>query len=511
MWQDLHIIHLYISDFRMSIVNSYYGGIDMKYLRVAGCGLLLSFGVFSYADMPSALASEKLINTVQEETVFTKGFSAEQSAELDKELEALVGEGPLQVPGLATIVYRDGKEVYRKSIGRSYIDTENPQNDKQITTDTRFRIASASKMFVAFTIMQLVEQGKINLDDDCSKYLGFKLRHPEYPNTPITVRMLANHTSGIRDGEVYSIPVGVSVREFFYPEGKFWENGNHFSKAGQFPGEYFRYCNLNYGLLGTIIESVTGERFDLYQKEHILKQLDISADYLVSNFTDEEFAKLGTIYRKVDKNGVWDENGLWYPQIDDYRGIRPEIDTANLQNPYDMKFDKVNDFKDYIPGINATPFSPQGGLRISAEELTHVLEMLMNNGIYRGNQVLSEESVSEMLKSQWLYDEKLKNGNTENGFFQSYGLGLYHIYGDRPDSRICKDKDVNLTGHVGEAYGLMSGLFFQPDAKNGFVYIMNGEAVSEDDDPRSIGSNGSFFIWEEKIMEPICRLAMDGN
>ena len=52
----------------------------------------------------------------------------------------------------------------------------------------------------------------------------------------------------------------------FVKDGKFYENGDHFAPAGQAPREYFKYSNINYGLLGTIIEKVTGERFDLYQK-----------------------------------------------------------------------------------------------------------------------------------------------------------------------------------------------------------------------------------------------------
>ena len=98
------------------------------------------------------------------------------------------------------------------------------------------------------------------------------------------MRMLASHTSSLRDGKVYSIPPQVSVQEFFKPAGKFYENVDHFAPKGEEPGKFFAYCNLNYGVLGTIIEKITGERFDKYQKKHILRQLDIKADYLPGNF-----------------------------------------------------------------------------------------------------------------------------------------------------------------------------------------------------------------------------------
>ncbi len=439
------------------------------------------------------------------------GITAEQKAKLDKELEALVGEGPLQVPGLCVIGYRDGKEVYRKAAGRAYVDERDSTKDRAVTADTRFRVASVSKMFVDFALMKLVEEGKINLDEDCSRYLGMKLRNPNYPEIPITVRMLALHTSSLRDGSVYGISSSYSLKEFFTPGGMFWEEGKHFAPKGQKPGEYFEYCNLNYGVLGTVIEAVTGERFDEYQKKSIFKPLDIQADYVPGNFSEEEFEKLGTIYRKVNEEGVWNENGSWYGKADNYKGKKPKAEQVIIQNPYAKDYNPVSDLTKYQPGTNATVFSPQGGLRISAEELGHALEMLLNDGNYRGTQVLSKASVQEILKQQWVYDAEKKNGSTYNGTIQSYGLGNYKIYGDRQGSRVCKDKVVDLIGHEGEAYGMMSGLFFQPAQKNGFVYVMNGTAVKEDADSRSLGTFSGHYIWEEEVMNPICNILMDEN
>ena len=84
------------------------------------------------------------------------------------------------------------------------------------------------------------------------------------------------------------------------------------------PRQYFTYCNLNYGLLGTVIEAVTGQRFDDYQKAHILKDLDCRGDYVPGNLPQAEFEKLGTIYGKDD------EGGSWQGQIDDFEGRQPE-------------------------------------------------------------------------------------------------------------------------------------------------------------------------------------------
>ena len=130
----------------------------------------------------------------------------------------------------------------------------------------------------------------------------------------------------------------------------------------------------------------------------------------------------------------------------------------------------------------------------------------MNGGIYRGKKILSQKSVETMIKPHWIYNPQNKNGNTSGVFF-SYGLGIYFIDG-RSKGRICKDYAIDLIGHTGVAFGMLSGLFFIPNNKTGFVFMMNGEAVEEDNDPRSCGEFSNNYIWEEKIMNAICKFAV---
>ena len=413
---------------------------------------------------------------------------------LSSELEKMIGDDGIKVPGLGVIVFKNGAEIFSKFSGRRNLETSKP-----VTRRTRFRAASVSKMFTIFSILQLVERGKISLDDDASDYLGFELRNPHFPQKKISVRMLAAHTSSLRDGKIYSTPPDVSVKEFFQPEGKFWEDGAHF--ADEPPEKFFAYCNLNYGLLGTIIESVTDTRFDIYQRENILAQLETNADYVPGNFSAEEFELLGTIYRKKNFDDIWDECGAWFPQIDAYK-VQPAKNFLELQNPYDEKFQRDFDLKNYRVGTNATIFSPQGGLRISFEELAHALEMLMNDGNFRGKKILSKAALDEMFTPHWIFDGN--NGDTCGGTIRSYGLGIYFIDG-KSRARVCKNFAVDLIGHTGAAFGLLSGLFFIPQTKTGFVYMMNGEAV-EEDVARGIFSDN--FIWEEKIMDAVCNFLL---
>ncbi len=421
--------------------------------------------------------------------------------ELDRELEAMIGESGTCVPGLGVIVYRDGKEIYSRFLGRRTIGTC-PAEDRPMTRDSRFRIASVSKQFTVFTLLQLAEQGRLNMKEDVSEYLGFALRNPMFPGEPITLEMLAGHTSSLRDGRVYSTPPERGLEEFFFQEGEFWEGGAHFGE--QPPGMYFTYCNLNYGILGTVIEAVTGERFDLYQKEHILKQLEIGGDYVPGNFSPEEFRLLGTCYQKKDAEGKWDEHGPWRGTADAYGGIQPPGDTIALQNPYAEEVQDIYSLKNYEPGRNATPFSPTGGLRLSCGELAHALEMLMDGGMYRNRQILTAQSVAGMLARHWVYDEKTGNGSTCDGTILSYGLGLYHMDGGS-SARFCGTREIDLVGHTGEAFGLLSMLCFRPGRRDGFVYIMNGEAIEEDGDPRSRGRFSSNYIWEERMGDAVCR------
>lgn len=416
---------------------------------------------------------------------------------------SLIGDSGTCVPGLAVLAYAGGREVYRFAGG---VRRMAGAQTWPMTEDSRFRMASVSKMFTVFTIMQLAEAGKLSLDEDVSEYLGFRLRHPSYPDVPITLRSLASHTSGLCDGKVYSIPPSVGVRAFFRPGSPYWEGGAHFAPAGQMPGIYFTYCNLNYGLLGTVIEAVTGQRFDQYQKTHILKDLDCRADYVPGNLEAPEFARLGTIYRKQDRQGRWEEKGPWQGIMDDFGGVQPPRETLSLQNPYAQDVCQTYDLAGYQPGTNATIFSPQGGLRLSLEELGHVLAMLLHDGRYAGRQVLRPASLQAMFSSQWTYDGH--NGDTCGQTLLTYGLGEFFVDGRGP-ARCCRTKAIDLWGHTGQAFGLLSGLFIRPGTGSGFAYVMNGEALAEDDDPRSAGQFSRNYIWEEKVMDGLCRL-IDG-
>lgn len=398
-------------------------------------------------------------------------LSKTATRKLDAALADMIGGYGEKVPGLAVIVYKNGKEVYRNMMGNRFLSPRNKNWNLPITSESRFRVASISKIFTAAGYMKLVEEGKINLDEDVSRYLGFTLRNPTYPNKIITSRMLLSHTSSIRDYPTPYVPFKSNVQSFF-TSADCWTRG----KA---PGSYFSYCNLNYVLLATITEKVSGQRFDKYMTKNVLKPLDIKGSFNLRDFSSSDLQKMGTLYRKTKG-----ESGRYYAQIDD----RPiDLPSASL-------------LSSYRPGTNAGIFSPQGGLRISPEELAHMLEMLMNQGKYKGKELLKPATVQLMEKPVWKYNPAQPNGNIENDSIESYGLALQYFSGSGSTRPAPNRPDFHLVGHLGEAYGFIGGLMWQPGTKNGFLFLQNGFAT---DYKYNKGRYSRNYRWEENFMKTI--------
>lgn len=98
------------------------------------------------------------------------------------------------VVGFSVAVVKKGEIVYKHSFGLKDVES-----NTALTENSLFRIASISKSFSATSIMQLVEAGKLSLDDDFSKLVGFKVRNPKYPEKVITLKMVLSHTSSLND------------------------------------------------------------------------------------------------------------------------------------------------------------------------------------------------------------------------------------------------------------------------------------------------------------------------
>jgi CubicO group peptidase (beta-lactamase class C family) len=312
--------------------------------------------------------------------------------------------------GLSVAVVKDGGIVYTHSFGLKDVESKTPLSDQDI-----FRIASISKSFSATSIFQLIEKGKLSLSDDFSKVIGFKIRNPKFPETVITLKMVMSHTSSINDSEGYFNLDAIN------PD----KNPNWAKCYNNYePGKGYQYCNLNYNMIGTVIEKLSGERFDKYVKNHILDPLKLYGGYWVGGLDANRFS---TLYEYSDSTKAFSPAPLAY-------------------NP---RNDEINK---YVMGYSTPIFSPTGGMKISATDLAKYMSMHMFQGKYEGVRIISKKSAKVM--------------QTKISEEEGYGLAIRTV-ADLIPGKIMK-------GHTGSAYGLYSMMFFHPKEKFGIVVITNG-------------------------------------
>jgi len=328
--------------------------------------------------------------------------------------------------GVSAAVIKDNRIIYTRSFGYNpnYKDTTLRM---AIPINGKFVIQSISKSFIATAIMQLVEKGKLSLDDDANNYLSFSLRNPRYPSAPITIRMLLSHRSTINDKHY-----AWTLDQINPVMGKRWQECYNDYK----PGTAFNYCNLNYSLLGAIIETVSKERFFDYIDENIIKPLGLNGSFNLTKI-DSNLVVRALIYDKNTKRYRLD------PTIYNYQFYR-------------------NKLKDYRLGDTTASFSPSGGMKMSIVDLAKYMKMHMNYGEFDGIRILSKRSELEMWKPQG----PDKNGDT---YFHKYGLAFscfdYVVEGE------------NFVGITGGAHGVHSAIYFNPEKKYGFAVICNGSTV----------------------------------
>ena len=327
------------------------------------------------------------------------GGGNDQRRALDAALAAVVDDPAHPLASLSVLAIRQGKVSYQQQFGYRHIGVA-PADSLPVTPATLFRIASVSKMMTTLGLMRLVEQGKLSLDQDVGIYLGFSLRNPHFPQQAVTLRSLLSHTSSLRDAGGYAWGPERSLRDVFTVGGDLmWD-------AAAAPGRYFTYANLNWGVIGTVMEKVTGERFDLLMRRLLLDPLDVRGGYNPAAFSKEELANTATLYRRRTlETEVWQPHGPWIAQADDFYKRPPD----GMDN--------------YVIGSNATVFSPTGGLRISAAGLGTVMQMLLDGGRHQGKQLLQPASIALMFARQWQLAPDGGNGNSEQGLYRAWGLG----------------------------------------------------------------------------------------
>ncbi len=344
-----------------------------------------------------------------------------------------------KVPGFAVAIVNTEGVVYQNAFGYSDIQLQSPYQ-----TTTIQNIGSTSKTFIGVAIMKAVEQGKLSLDTPINDILPFKVIHPKYPNTPITVKHLATHTSGIHDTNRFfttdyiaeavtrknlkgagvinrihfkkmsknkKILLGEYLKEYLSEDGVYYKKKNFKAK----PGTTYNYTNAGAGLGAYVLEVATGQSFEEYTQEHIFDPLNMT--------------ETGWHFGDVDMNKH-----------------------ATLYTPKKVTV---------VPRYSLNTY-PDGGLLTNIEDLSRYAIEILKSRSTDGN-IVTQESATIMSAN---YITEVSNADENQG---------YGIFWDVAKS--------GAFGHSGSDPGANSFLYLFPEENIGILFIVN---MSLDDNKKTI-------------------------
>ena len=360
----------------------------------------------------------------------------------------------------ATVVVAFDREGIRPLIVEGLA---NKESGRALEANDPVRIASISKLIMALTALRLMDEGKLDLDRDVSDYLGWKLRSPHHPDAPVTLAHLLSHRAGLSDRAGYVIPLGESLEAKLAAPAAWRETGA--------PGEAaFEYANLGSPIVATVLEAASGERYDRLVERLVFAPLGVKACFNWIGCGPDMEARAVTLYRHTGEVAADGADRL------------PPACTIPVAEGVECNLDA------YVPGTNASIFSPQGGVRIGMVDLAKIGQAQMQAG---RTGFLKWESLAPLLYSVFVG----KTGKTE--MFCRYGLGVQMIeMGDPTCNDTLFGTGGRWLGHSGEAYGLLSGLWFDNASQRGFAYF-----TTQNPPPAGGEDTGNFTPREKALMK----------
>jgi len=319
-----------------------------------------------------------------------------------------------RVAGYSVAVFGPDQVAYSGGFG--YSDAE---NKVAFTDQTSLNVASISKTVIALALLRAAEDGFLGLDDPVNKHLRFQVTNPHFPNSQITLRHLAMHTSSIRYSEEVTDHLALkhsdmSLAEFLAnylePQGIWYSPDNFHRRA---PGDLGDYSNVTASLCALAIENAVGMPFD---------------DYTML----ELFEPLGM------------ENTTWY------RGADKEPLAAHYTITGKGEFER----KEFAPDA----LYPSGTLMTSARDLTSMAQMVLNGGELGGKRILSEQSIDTMLD--------FKSFESLDDDIHRQGLFWY-------ETRDQLGVEPVMYGHNGGHDSAFSMLFIDPETDRGIIMLGN--------------------------------------
>jgi CubicO group peptidase (beta-lactamase class C family) len=316
--------------------------------------LLLVPSIFAQAQVPPVPAGPPAHALTADVKTESRAPHALEASDLESFFDGII---PLQlersdVAGASVLVMQNGQVLLEKGYGYADLKSKKPVDP----ATTLFRLASISKLFTWVSVMQLVEQGKLDLDTDVNQYLDFQIR-PAF-SKPITLRNLMTHTGGFEDTDrdiiVTNPSQAVALRDFLVRNQPL-----RMFAPGTIPG----YSNYGVGLAGYIVQRVSGEPFEQYVEQHIFTPLKM----LHSTF----YQPPQTALRKLPSEG--------YP--------------TNTEKP-PIGFEIFNP-------------APAGGVSSTAADMGRFGQALLNGGELDGNRILKPETLAAMWTPQFRASDQL--------------------------------------------------------------------------------------------------------
>jgi CubicO group peptidase (beta-lactamase class C family) len=315
-------------------------------------------------------------------TVFTLLMSADLLAapsDLDNraKLEAFVDGVVMPLmknnnsPSGTVAIVHDSRLIFAKGYG--FQDVE-----KQVPVDpylTMFRPGSTSKLFTWVSVMQLVEQGKLDLDTDVNEYLQ-TFRIKDTFERPITLRDIMTHTSGFEDGALGYLIIEDPDRALPLREAM----ERYQPKRVNPPGTHTAYSNYATALAGLIVANVSGLEFNDYVEQNIFVPLGMRHSSFVEPL--------------------------------------PETLAQNMAASYTVE---AGAFKEK-PFEIISSFGPAGGLSATATDMIRFGQAILNGGVLDGARILKPETVAEMITRQFTHDDRLSGMGF--GFYEDYFEGV---------------------------------------------------------------------------------------
>lgn len=326
-----------------------------RYINILLVLTLLLVTAFSSVAPVHALSAPNGITTSAEMETFFDGLITNQMK-------------ANHIPGAVVIIVKDGQVFFAKGYGYANVAEQTPVDPKR----TLFRIGSTSKLFVWTTVMQLVEQGKLDLDADVNNYLDFRI--PATFPEPITMKNLMTHMSGFEES---------NIGLFVYKPEQLTSLGDYLKKhlpSRVFPaGAIAAYSNYGSALAGYIVERISGIPFYEYADRNIFRPL-----------------------------------GMNYST---YRQPLPPSLAPNMAEGYNYIDGEYEQGKfELIPGY------PTGSISTTADDMAKFMIAQLQNGRYGNARILSDATARRMHSLLESYDPRFQAG-------VAYGFISQHVNG----------------------------------------------------------------------------------